>query len=119
MKYCTSVLNLMSYSSVYLKELGETGILSGTFGELKIDKVSPKFKSLDVTLENSDLILDLPESAFNFTYNGTNSAVKYPKGLNLTSSNSYDNQKLKGYNGSQNAGAAINIFAKFSDVVLK
>jgi hypothetical protein len=106
-------------SSVYLKELGETGILSGTFGELKIDKVSPNFKNLDVTLENSDLILDLPESAFNFTYNGTNSAVKYPKGLNLTSSNSYDNQKLKGYNGSQNAGAAINIFAKFSDVVLK
>jgi hypothetical protein len=106
-------------SSVYLKELGETGILSGTFGELKIDKVAPGFKSLDITLENSDLILDLPESAFNFTYNGTNSAVKYPKGLKLTSSNSYDNQKLKGYNGSQNAGAAINIYAKFSDVALK
>lgn len=106
-------------SSVHLKELGETGILAGTFGELKIDNVSSGFKSLDITLENSDLILDLPESSFNLAYNGTNSEVKYPKGLKLTSSNSYDNQKLKGYNGSQNTGAAINIHAKFSDVVLK
>ncbi|MCC8358485.1 YggN family protein [Salinimicrobium sediminilitoris] len=106
-------------SNVHLKELGETGILAGTFGELRIDKVSPRFKNLDITLENSDLVLDLPESSFNFTYNGTNSEVEYPKGLKLTSSKSYDNQKLKGYNGSQNAGASINIQVRFSDVVLK
>ncbi|WP_029035352.1 hypothetical protein [Salinimicrobium terrae] len=106
-------------SSVYLKELGETGILAGTFGELKIDKLSSGFKNLDIMLENSDLILDLPESSFNFAYNGTNSEVGYPKGLKFTSSNSYDNQKLKGYNGSQNANASINIQARFSDVVLK
>lgn len=106
-------------SSVYLRELSETGILAGTFGELKIDRLAPDFKSLDVTLDNSDLILDLPESAFNITYNGTNSQVKYPQGLKVTSSNSYDNQKLKGYNGDKNAGATVNIHAKFSDVVLK
>ncbi|WP_029037949.1 YggN family protein [Salinimicrobium xinjiangense] len=106
-------------SNVQIRELGETGILAGTFGELKIDSVSPGFKSLDVTVENSDLVLDLPESAFNFTYNGTNSKVKYPQGLKVTSSNSYDNQKLKGYNANQNAAATININAKFSDVLLK
>ncbi|WP_324721897.1 hypothetical protein [Salinimicrobium sp. HB62] len=106
-------------SDVHIRELGETGILAGTFGELRIDKVAPNFKNLDITLENSDLVLDLPESAFNFTYNGTNSEVAYPKGLKLTSSNSYDNQKLKGYYGNQNAGATINIHAKFSEVNLK
>ena len=106
-------------SSVYVGELGETGILAGTFGELKIDRLSPGFRNLDIALENSDLILDLPESAFNFAYNGTNSEVKYPKGLKVTSSDSYDNKKLKGYNGSQNSGASVNIQARFSDVVLK
>lgn len=106
-------------SSVHLRELSETGILAGTFGELKIDRLAPAFKSLDISLENSDLVLDLPESAFNFSYNGTNSQVKYPQGLKVTSSNSYDNQKLKGYNGNQNAGATVNIHAKFSDVILK
>ncbi|NJW53686.1 hypothetical protein [Salinimicrobium oceani] len=106
-------------SSVYLKELGETGILTGTFGELRIDKLASGFKNLDVTLENSDLVLDLPETAFNFSYNGTNSEVKYPASLKLTSSNSYDNQRLKGYHGNQNAAATVNIHAKFSDVVLK
>jgi hypothetical protein len=106
-------------SNVHLRELGEIGILSGSFGELRIDRMSPRFKSLDVSLENSDLVLDLPESAFNFSYNGTNSKVKYPQGLKLTSSNSYDNQKLKGYNLNQNSAATINIHAKFSDVLLK
>lgn len=106
-------------SNVYLRELGETGILSGTFGELKIDRLAPAFKNLDINLENSDLVLDLPESAFNISYNGTNSQIKYPQGLKLTSTNSYDNQKLKGYNGNQNAGATVNINAKFSDVILK
>ncbi len=106
-------------SNVHIREVTETGILAGTFGELKIDKLAPGFKNLDVTLENSDLVLDLPETAFNFTYNGTNSEVKYPKGLKVTSSNSYDNQKLKGYNASQNAAATVNIQARFSDVLLK
>ncbi len=106
-------------SDVHIGELSETGILAGSFGELKIDKLASGFKSLDITLENSDLELDLPESSFNITYNGTNSEVDYPKGLKLNASNSYDNQKLKGYNGTQNSGGAINIHAKFSDVLLK
>lgn len=106
-------------SDVHVGELGETGILAGSFGELKIDRLAPGFKTLDISLENSDLELDLPESSFNITYNGNNSEVDYPKSLKLTSSNSYDNQKLKGYNGSQNSGGAINIHAKFSDVLLK
>ncbi len=106
-------------SDVHIGELTETGILAGSFGELKIDKVAPGFKNLDITLENSDLVLDLPESSFNISYNGTNSEVDYPKGLKLSNSSSYDNQKLKGYNGTQNSGGAINIHAKFSDVLLK
>lgn len=106
-------------SDVHIGELSENGILAGSFGELKIDKLASNFKSLDITLENSDLELDLPESSYNITYNGTNSEVNYPKGLKLSTSNNYDNQKLKGYNGSQNSGGTINIHAKFSDVLLK
>lgn len=106
-------------SNVHLREISETGILSGSFGELKIDRLASGFKNLDITLENSELELDLPESEYNISYNGTNSEVKYPKSLKLSSSDSYDNQKLKGYNGSQNAGASINIHASYSDVLLK
>lgn len=106
-------------SNVHLKELADTGILIGSFGELRIDRLAPGFKNLDISLENSELELDLPEAAYNITYNGTNSEVNYPSSLKLSTSNSYDNQKLKGYNVSQNGGGSINIHAKFSDVLLK
>lgn len=106
-------------SDVVVNQIGKTGIFRGTFGELSINKVDPGFQSLDIVLENSDLKLDLPEVAYNFTYSGTKSEVKYPDELNLKSSNSYDNQKLQGFNKDKNAKATVSISANFSDVLLK
>lgn len=106
-------------SDVRINQLTETGVLKGTFGELVIGDLSPGFKNLDVTLENSDLELSLPNSAYTLNYNGSRSRVKYPQNLNLNSSESYDSQRLKGYNKNRNANAAINITASFSEVLLK
>lgn len=106
-------------SEVNINSIEETGILKGTFGELVINDLAPDFKSLDITLENSDLELKLPDSAFTIDYSGTKSKVKYPEKLRLESSSSYDIQKLKGFNRSKNAGASIHITAGFSDVLLK
>lgn len=106
-------------SDVNIKELGNNGILRGTFGELVIDKLGNNFSSLDIILENSDLKLDMPEVAYNFQYRGTKSQVKYPGELSVKSTRSYDTQKLDGYNKNKNATASISISANFSDVVLK
>lgn len=106
-------------SDVNFGELENNGILKGTFGELVIDKLGNNFNSLDIILENSDLKLDLPEVAYNFQYRGTKSQVKYPDGLKLKSSKSYDTQKLEGYNKSNNTNATVSISANFSDVLLK
>ena len=58
-------------SDVVIDELEETGIISGSFGELTINNTGNDFKRLDISLENSDLVLKLPSSSFNFTYNGS------------------------------------------------
>lgn len=106
-------------SDVVIRELVDHGILRGTFGELVINKLSNDFKSLDIILENSDLTLDLPESAYSFQYSGTKSRVRFPQSLKLKSSTSYDTQKLNGFNQNKNANASISINASFSDVLLK
>lgn len=105
-------------SDIIFNEIGETGILSGSFGKLKIGKLNPGFKNLDVSLENSDMELSLPDAAYSFSYNGTKSKIKTPSALKLKSSSSYDNESLNGYNKTRDANASVTIKASFSDVLL-
>ncbi len=105
-------------SDVVINQLQKTGVLNGSFGKLDINSLGSGFETLNITLENSDLELSIPDAAFNFTYNGTQSNIKYPKSITLKSSKSYDNETLSGYNKSQNANGNISIKANFSDVLV-
>lgn len=105
-------------SDVVIKELGEIGILAGNFGELTIGELSSNFKNLDIRLENSDLKLSIPRTAFNFNYNGTQSDIKYPGSMTLKSTKSYDNEILKGFYKAKGAEGNITIHASFSDVLV-
>lgn len=106
-------------SDVTIKEITETGILSGTFGELTIGKLGAGFKNLDINLENSDLRLSLPSAALNFSYNGTQSNIEYPKASSIKSTKSYDKEMLNGYYKSKDGNGSVNINASFSDVYIK
>mgnify|MGYP001349433108 CR=1 FL=1 len=105
-------------SNVIINELGDSAIISGTFGELSIPKVSNGFNSLNINLENSDLALRLPDAAFHFTYTGTRSNLNYPKKLDAKVMESYDSKMVNGFNKSRNTDSSISISAKFSDVVV-
>jgi len=106
-------------SDLLIKELEETGIISGSFGALTIEETGDKFQRLDISLENSDLVLKLPSSSFNFTYNGSRSDVKYPENLNAKVMDNYGNQLINGFHKSRNTDSSININARFSDVIIK
>lgn len=106
-------------SDVVIRELGETGILSGTFGSLQIGKLSPNFKNLDINVQNSELRLTLPQTALNFKYSGTQSSIAYPKVATVKATNSYDNEMLNGYYQAGNANRNISINATFSDITIK
>lgn len=113
-------IKLVSNSSdVNINEIGETAILSGSFGSLKVGKLSPDFKNLDITVKNSDLNLNLPQTALNLNYNGTQSKVDYPKASTIKSSNSYDNQLLNGFYQNANSNRNISINATFSNIIIK
>ncbi|MDT0293037.1 hypothetical protein ACFQ3R_09820 [Mesonia ostreae] len=106
-------------SEVHIGEIEKIGIVSGSFGELSIEEVSENFEQLDISLENSDLVLNLPKSSFNFTYNGSRSAIKIPKNLTTKKMDSYGNQLINGYHKSRNTDSNIMIHAKFSDLIIK
>src|SRR5690606_8595337 len=114
-----SIKLISNSSDVNINEVGETAILSGSFGSLKIGKLSPDFKNLDITVKNSDLTLSLPQTAMNFNYNGTQSTIDYPKASTIKSSNSYDNQLLNGFYQNANSNRNISINATFSNIIIK
>ena len=65
-------------SDVVINELQKTGVLSGSFGKLDINNLGSGFETLNISLENSDLELNIPDTAFNFTFNGMQSSIKHP-----------------------------------------
>lgn len=110
-------LKLSSNSSdVRIGLIKQIGIISGTFGELDIQKLAPEFELLDINLENTDLDLNLPETALIFNYNGSQSNINYPESITAKPVESYDNKIINGFQKSRNASGTVSIKAKFSDV---
>ncbi len=105
-------------SDIVINELRNTGVLTGSFGKLDIKELGAGFETLNISLENSDLELNVPDTAFNFTFNGMQSSIKHPSGFKLKTTKSYDNEILNGYNKSREGDSNITIKANFSDVLI-
>lgn len=113
-------LKLASASSnVKIGEIQETAVISGTFGNLDILKLAPDFKSLDISLENSELDLNIPETALNFNYTGSQSTIAYPSSIKAKPVKSYDSELINGYQKSANGSGIVIIKAKFSEVTVE
>ena len=108
-----------SSSNVIISALNGSGVLSGSFGQLSISSVGTDFGNLNVILENSEMVLELPQTAFNFSYNGDRNDVFIPNKLETKSTKTGSTEIINGYHRSRNTPNLITISAKYSDVVLK
>ena len=106
-------------SDVVIKNLEEIGVISGTFSRIAIPEINQSITNLDVVLENSDFIVSLPSSAFNFTFNGNRSGLKYPPSLQVQTVKNANNDRVTGFHRSRNTSANLAISARFSNVILK
>ena len=107
-------------SDVTIITLSEEAFLSGSFGNLFVNTISPNFKSLDITLENTDAVLSVPNASFIFYYNGKKTRFEPPSSLELTSQNTNNGRSLlKGFYRSKNPDRSITINASYSNVKLK
>lgn len=113
-------INLQSNSSnVNINEFRTKGVLSGSFGNLYISRVADGFQNMDVVLENTDAAISLPNTAFDFYYNGKKSRFKPESKLTLTETTNFDRKLYKGYHRNQNSGRSISITANYSNVTMQ
>jgi hypothetical protein len=115
-----ATVNLQANSSdVRIGTITEKGTLSGSFGNLIIDKVADGFEGLDVLLENTDAVIKIPASAFSFYFNGKKSTLAYPKSLQLNHTKNNGRVLVKGFNRAKSADKLFTINATYSNVKLQ
>lgn len=106
-----------SSSDVNINLLQSEAYLSGSFGNLFINKISDGFQSVDIFLENTDATVSLPTAAFDFYYSGKKSRFQLPASITLNSENKNSAHTLyKGYHKSKNSGKSFTINAAYSNL---
>ena len=103
------VLNSKS-SNITIGNLNDTAIIDGSFGDLTISNLSATFKNLNMVLENSDALINLPKDVdYSLYFKGNRS--KY--------NNKVTEQKtLRNYPDGQSFNRNIVVNAKFSNVII-
>lgn len=106
-------------SNINIAKFTGNGMITGSFGKLSMPDIDSDFGSLTIVLQNSDLALKLPKSAFNFTYSGDHNAILIPKQLETKTMRSGYSEMVTGFHKNQGSGSTISINAKYSDVALQ
>jgi hypothetical protein len=103
------VLNSKS-SNINIERLTDTGIIDGSFGDLTISNLTESFQNLNLVLENSDALVNLPK---NIDYS------LYFKGNRSKYNNKPTTQKtIQNYPDGQTSNRNIMVNAKFSNVII-
>ncbi|MEM0518635.1 MULTISPECIES: DUF4097 family beta strand repeat-containing protein [Aequorivita] len=106
-------------SDVRIGTITNQAFLSGSFGNLRIDKVADGFETLDIRLENTDARVKVPTGAFSFYFTGNKSTLKYPKRLQLKESKNAGRVLVKGFNQNSATTKTITINSNYSNVSLQ
>ncbi|EDM44840.1 hypothetical protein SCB49_01929 [unidentified eubacterium SCB49] len=113
-------INLTSNSSgVIIGTLGTSAKISSAFGTLRIDNVNDNFKKIDLQLDNTNTAIVTPSSAFNVSFNGKRSSLRYNKNIELSQRKQYDRVLVDGYHKSRDAERELLISAAYSNLVLQ
>ncbi|MTE27360.1 hypothetical protein [Winogradskyella ouciana] len=103
------VLNSKS-SNINIERLTDTGIIDGSFGDLTISNLAETFKNLNLVLENTDALVNLPK---NVDYS------LYFKGSRSKLNNKPTSQEtIRNYPEGQSSNRNISVNAKFSNVIM-
>lgn len=110
----------LNSSKMKISQLSGKGIFNGSFSKLQIDETIDSFKNLVFLLTQSDLILTLPNTSYNFAYTGNLSLIEYPKEkLQVSSLGDFQSHMLHGFALNRNTPKELQINAKYSQVFLK
>ena len=103
------VLNSKS-SNINIERLTDTGIIDGSFGDLTISNLTETFKNLNLVLENSDALVNLPKGIdYTMYFKGNRSKYNHKPTTQKT---------IRNIPEGQTSNRTIMVNAKFSNVII-
>ncbi len=105
------VLNSNS-SNIGIDTVTGNAVIDGSFGDLSISKIADTFSNLNIILENSDALINLPKNDYNLQYKGNRSRLSHPKKKPNESVSTFST-------GNLSSPKTIVVNAKFSHVVMQ
>lgn len=106
-------------SDVIIGSVDENAWLNGSFGHLVINKVGNQFKSIELTLENTEATLSMPDTAFDLYYRGIHSNWNPSSSLTVDKTSMGNQEIIKGYHKSNSNKRSVHINARYSDLILE
>ncbi|MFD0962743.1 hypothetical protein [Pseudofulvibacter geojedonensis] len=89
-----NILLSTNSSNVQVNNLTDNAIINSRFGDIKILNLSDLFNNINVTLENSNAIIKLPNTEHTFQFVGTQTKLKHPKNNNTQKTNSFSSGNI-------------------------
>jgi hypothetical protein len=99
-------------SDVEIQNLLGSAIIDNNYGDLKIYKIDDAFTNLNIILQNSEVVISLPKTAYNLQYKGNRSSFSHPEKSSNENVSSYSINNL-------NTSKTIVVNAKYSEVVME
>ena len=106
-------------SNVDINNLNRIAVLSGSFGDVKINNVSESFKKIELNLDNTDAFIAIPKTAFSFYFNGKRSTLLFPKSMEVDQTKKDGRVYLNGFDRSRNSNSGLTINASYSNIKLQ
>ncbi|MBS9461535.1 hypothetical protein KIM67_03875 [Flagellimonas sp. 389] len=106
-------------SNVVIERLTGKAFVKNNLSELHINSVGNDFSTIDITVENGEVVCKIPSVPFFVYVNETLSELEFPKTFIMESSKSRGSNVHKGYHIDTKNHKAININSRYSEVVLK
>lgn len=99
-------------SNIGIDTITGNAVIDGSFGDLSIGKIADTFSNLNIILENSDALINLPKIDYNLQYKGSKSRLSHPKKDPKQSVSTFSA-------GNLSSPKTIVVNAKFSHVVMQ
>jgi len=106
-------------SNVDINYVSDVAILSGSFGDIRINSVDDGFNTIRLDLDNTDAFISIPNTSFTFDFNGKRSTLLYPKSMALDSRKQNGLVLISGYNQNSRSNKTFTINAAYSNIKLQ
>ncbi len=115
-----NILTLKATSSeITIDRLLKSAQIKNDLGALRINTIASDFKDLDISVQNGELVCQLPKTPFSITVDGTSSEYTGPSDLKLVSEKNGSSFVHRGYFMEKNSGKSIVIDSRYSEILLQ